>query len=71
MIHLIPADLWEALGETCIGQELPDDATRCMRNSLRMARGETVETIAQSRAALDTRASAIEHRTEHGVPRLA
>ena len=65
------AELWEALGETCIGQELPDDATRCMRNSLRMARGETVETIAQSRAALDTRASAIEHRTEHGVPRLA
>ena len=65
------AELWEALGETCIGQQLPDDATRCMRNSLRMSRGEAVETIAQSRAALDTRASAIEHRTEHGVPRLA
>ncbi|MEP6484690.1 MAG: heme biosynthesis HemY N-terminal domain-containing protein [Rudaea sp.] len=63
--------LWEALGECCIGQDQPADAVRCMRNSLRSARDESVESIAQSRAALDTRASAVEQRTEHGVPRLA
>ncbi len=63
--------LWEALGECCIGQDQPADAVRCMRNSLRSARDESVESIAQSRAALNTRASAVEQRTEHGVPRLA
>lgn len=63
------AELWEALGECFLGQGDETEAARCLRNALRIARGEAVETL--SRSALDTRASAVEHRTEHGVPRLA
>jgi HemY protein len=63
------AELWEALGECFLGQGDEVEAARCLRNALRIARGEAVETL--SRNALDTRASAVEHRTEHGVPRLA
>ena len=63
------AELWEALGECFLGQGDEEEAARCLRNALRIARGEAVE--AMSRSALDTRASAVEHRSEHGVPRLA
>ena len=65
----VSAELWEALGECCLGQGLDDEAAHCLRNALRMSRGEAVEDVARS--ALDTRASAVEQRTEHGVPRLA
>lgn len=63
------AALWETLGECCLGEGKEEQAAHCLRNALRIARGEAVETI--SRDALDTRASAVEHRSEHGVPRLA
>jgi HemY protein len=61
--------LWEALGECFLGQGDEQEAARCLRNALRIARGEAVESVSHS--ALDTRASAVEHRSEHGVPRLA
>jgi HemY protein len=63
------AQLWEALGECALGEGDHDEAARCLRNALRIARGEIVEMV--SRNALDTRASAVERRSEHGVPRLA
>jgi len=63
------AELWEALGECFLGQGDEQEAARCLRNALRIARGEAVESVARN--ALDTRASAVEHRSEHGVPRLA
>lgn len=66
------APLWEALGDCCTGQELVADAARCYRNALRLARGESVESLGDAgNRPLDTRASVIEERSEHGVPRLA
>ena len=65
------AALWEALGECRLGQEETDDATRCFRNALRFARDEPVESVAQSRGMIDTRASEVEQRSSHGVPLLA
>lgn len=67
------AALWESLGETRAGAGDNADAARCYRNALRMERGEAVEvssTEASARA-LNTRASVIEERSEHGVPRLS
>jgi HemY protein len=65
------AALWEALGECRLGQGDTNDATRCFRNALRFARDEPVESVAQSHAFMDTRASAVEQRSAHGVPLLA
>jgi len=65
------AALWEALGECCTGQERAADAACCFRNALRVARGEPTEALADAvRGPLNTRASAVEERSEHGVPRL-
>lgn len=66
------APLWETLGDCFAGQDVSADAARCYRNALRVARGESAETLndADSRR-LDTRASVIEERSAHGVPRLA
>ncbi len=65
------APLWEALGDCCVGQERHADAARCYRNALRCARGEPTEALAEPpRAPLNTRASVVEERSEHGVPRL-
>jgi len=64
-------ELWEALGECCAGQERAADAARCFRNAVRSARGEPTEALANAGSGpLNTRASAVEERTEHGVPRL-
>ncbi len=66
------APLWEALGDCCAGQNAPADAARCYRNALRVARGESVEILGDGdNRPLDTRASVVEERSEHGVPRLA
>lgn len=65
------AALWEALGECRLGQGDTNDATRCFRNALRFARDEPVEHVAHSAGLMDTRASAVEHRSAHGVPLLA
>lgn len=64
--------LWEALGDCCAGHGDGASAAICYQNALRSARGES--TLALSDTApglLDTRASVIEERSEHGVPRLA
>jgi HemY protein len=66
------APLWEALGDCCAGHGEIADATTCYRNALRCARGEATQALADATPGLlDTRASAIEERSEHGVPRLA
>jgi HemY protein len=65
------APLWEALGECRLGQGETADATRCFRNALRFARDEPVERVTPSFALMDTRASAVEQRSAHGVPRLS
>lgn len=64
------AALWETLGQCCLGQDRSADAARCFSNALRIARGEKVEAI-DANAPVNTRASAVEERSEHGVPRLA
>src|SRR6185437_11532230 len=65
------APMWEAFADCCNGLEDSATAQRAYRNALRAARGEPVESLpALVRAALDTRASVIEERSEHGVPRL-
>jgi HemY protein len=66
------AMLWEALGDCCAGQEDAAMATRCYHNALRCSRGEAVTDLGAGEIrSLDTRASVIEERSEHGVPRLA
>jgi HemY protein len=66
------APLWEALGDACAGQGDNDVAQRAYRNALRVARGESAESLPDTlRGALDTRASVVEQRSEHGVPLLA
>jgi HemY protein len=65
------AALWEALGDCCTGRGETVDAALCYRNALLSMRG--APTIALDDAMpgpLDTRASVIEERSEHGVPRL-
>jgi HemY protein len=65
------APLWEALGDACVGVGDNDVAQRAYRNALRVARGEKTESLPDAlRGALDTRASVVEQRSEHGVPRL-
>lgn len=65
------ADAWEALGDAQTGLDHVDDARRCYRNALAMARGETVSmTPADKPGPIDTRVIAVEERDEHGVPRL-
>ncbi len=65
------AAMWEAFADACNGQGDAETAQRAYRNALRSARGEQVEPLpALTRAALDTRASVVEERSEHGVPRL-
>jgi len=65
------APLWEALGDACAGVGDNDVAQRAYRNALRVARGEKTESLPDAlRGALDTRASVVEQRSEHGVPRL-
>ena len=65
------AALWEALGDCCAGRGAVADAANCYRNALRSARGEATQALSAASGVLDTRASVIEERTEHGVPRLA
>lgn len=65
------AAMWEAFADACSGQGDAATAQRAYRNALRSARGEPVEPLpVLARAALDTRASVVEERSEHGVPRL-
>lgn len=62
---------WEAYGDACAGQGEAASAQGAYRNALRSARGEPTDTLPELvRPALDTRASVIEERSEHGVPRL-
>ena len=64
--------LWEALGECCAAQGDAAGAAVCYGNALRSARDEpTVALDETSAGQIDTRASVIEERSEHGVPRLA
>ena len=63
--------MWEAFADACAGQGDAASAERAYRNALRSSRGEPVESLpALVRGALDTRASVVEERSEHGVPRL-
>lgn len=65
------AAMWEALGDCCTAGGESVDAGTCYRNALLCVRG--APTVALDDALpglLDTRASAIEERSEHGVPRL-
>ena len=65
------AAAWEALGDAHAGLGHADDARRCYRNELAMARGDAAPMVPADRAgAIDTRAIAVEERDEHGVPRL-
>jgi len=65
------AQLWEALGDACVGLKDADTAQRAYRNALRAARGENTESLPDTlRGALDTRASVVEQRSAHGVPTL-
>lgn len=62
---------WEALGDAFAGQGDAEQAQRCYRNALAMARGETVHPAStQAGGVIDTSAIAMEERDEHGVPRL-
>ncbi len=65
------AATWEAYGDACAGQGEATSAQGAYRNALRCARGEATQTLPElERPALDTRASVVEERSEHGVPRL-
>lgn len=65
------APMWEAFADCSGGLDDSATAQRAYRNALRASRGEPVESLpALVRAALDTRASVVEERSEHGVPRL-
>jgi len=62
---------WEAYGDACAGQGEAASAQGAYRNALHSARGEPTDTLPElERPALDTRASVVEERSEHGVPRL-
>ena len=63
---------WEALGDGCAGHGDAAAATICYQNALRCARGAATQALSDAASGpLDTRASVIEERSEHGVPRLA
>lgn len=63
--------LWEAFGDAASGQGDDTSAECGYRNALRLARGEaTLDLPSNTRGPLDTRASVVEERSEHGVPRL-
>ena len=65
------AATWEAYADACSGLGDTPAAQDAYRNGLRAQRGETIDAArALGRAALDTRASVVEERSEHGVPRL-
>lgn len=65
------ATAWEAYGDACAGQGDAAAAQGAYRNALRCARDETTDMLPElMRPALDTRASVVEERSEHGVPRL-
>ncbi len=65
------ASAWESLGDACAGQGDAAAAQRAYRNALRSTRGEAIEALPDTlRGPLDTRASVVEERSEHGVPRL-
>jgi HemY protein len=63
--------LWESFGDAASGQGDDSGAECGYRNALRMGRGEaTLDLPSTTSSPLDTRASVIEERSEHGVPRL-
>ncbi len=63
---------WEALGDACAGQGDIAAAQRAYRNALRSERRQLVDALPETlRGPLDTRASSVEERSEHGVPRIA
>ncbi len=65
------APAWEALGDTCAGQGDMAAAQSAYRNALRSERGEATTAMPEVlRGPLDTRASVVEERSAHGVPRL-
>jgi HemY protein len=65
------AGAWETLGDALAGQGDAEQAQRCYRNALTMARGEAVHPVSsQTGGVIDTNAIAVEERDEHGVPRL-
>ena len=65
------AAAWEAYADACSGLGDAAAAQDAYRNALRAQRGESIDAArALGRAALDTRASVVEERSEHGVPRL-
>ena len=65
------ASLWEAYGDACVGMQDATGAQCAYRNALRSARGEATQSLPDMlRGPLDTRASVIEQRSEHGVPTL-
>ena len=65
------AATWEAYADACTGLGDAAAAQDAYRNALRALRGEHIDAArALGRAALDTRASVVEERSEHGVPRL-
>jgi HemY protein len=63
---------WQALGDAFSGENEAASAARCYRNALKLAAGDATEAIPQRgpRLSVDTKASVIEERSEHGVPRL-
>lgn len=72
-LQLAPsAKLWEAMGDCRNGQNAPADAAICYRNALRSGRDQPTQALTSVlRGPPDTRASAIEERSEHGIPRLS
>ena len=65
------AATWEAYADACTGLGDATAAQSAYRNALRALRGEHIDAArALGRSALDTRASVVEERSEHGVPRL-
>ena len=63
---------WETLGDCYAGSGDAGTANKCYANALRLARGESTAAIGTQamRGPVDTRALALEERSEHGVPRL-
>lgn len=63
---------WQALGDAYNGDNDTAAAARSYRNALKLAAGEPTEAVPQRgpRLSVDTKASVIEERSEHGVPRL-
>jgi len=65
------ASLWEAYADACVSLDDHVGAQCAYRNALRSARNEPTEPLPDAlRGPLDTRASVVEQRSEHGVPTL-